>query len=301
MARKKSKKSNAWKGIIVVVVIVFLLFQVFQLVAGTTNHVDQGYNESENTEEQVVATEKHSVSATTDADIEYVIVADSIPNEVVKYTGFTVYFNSVTHIPNCTVYELTGTEAEGTLPRSDNFFQDENIKDCAALEDYKYSGFDRGHMVPAGDMKWDSDAMNDCFSLINMVPQKGSLNSGAWNKLEQKVRSWAVRDSALIVITGPIVTPADMDITIGENKVVVPSSLYKIVLAHHASPMRAIAVVYPNMKPEGGLDKYVTTIDEVEKATGLDFFSTLPDDIENEIEAVSDLNQWNKKAKKAKN
>ena len=142
--------------------------------------------------------------------------------------------------------------------------------------------------------------MSDCFSLANMVPQKKSLNSGAWNKLEQKVRNWAMRDSALIVITGPIINKQDLDNTIGVSKVVVPGSIYKVILAHHASPMRAIAFIYPNEKPMGGLEKHIVTVDDVERATGLDFFSTLPDDIENKIEAVSDLNQWNKRATKAK-
>lgn len=302
--RKQTTKNNAWKGIIVVVVMAFLLFQVFQVVAHTSNSADSTSTKQEQHAEIFEDTESlndnenYAISSTIDTDIEYVIVSDSIPNEVVKYTGFTVYFNCETHIPNCTVYELTSLEAAGDFPRDDNFHQDENLEGCPSLDDYKYSGYDRGHMVPAGDMKWSQSAMNDCFSLANMVPQKNALNSGAWNKLEQKVRNWVVRDEALIVITGPIVTESDKNITIGETGVVVPGSLYKIVLAHKATPIRAIAIVYPNMKPTGGLEQHITTIDEVEKATGLDFFSALPDDIEDEIEAVSDLNQWNKKAKK---
>lgn len=275
MARKKGGK--AWKGILAIVV-AMLIVDVIQMIA----------NDNQPTRNIAIA------------DIENVIIPDNITNKTYQYTGFTVYFNPDTHIPNCTVYELTANEASGTNPRDDNFHHDSNVEGCPFLDDYKYSGYDRGHMVPAGDMKWNTQAMSDCFSLANMVPQKKSLNSGAWNKLEQKVRNWAMRDSALIVITGPIINKQDLDNTIGVSKVVVPGSIYKVILAHHASPMRAIAFIYPNEKPMGGLEKHIVTVDDVERATGLDFFSTLPDDIENKIEAVSDLNQWNKRATKAK-
>lgn len=233
-------------------------------------------------------------TATQVNDIEKIIFPETMTNEPVTYTGFTVYFNRNTHLPNVTVYELTATEAAGTLPRKNEFFQDEQVEGCASLEDYKFSGYDRGHMVPAGDMKWDEIAMSDCFSLANMVPQSSALNSGAWNKLETKIRNWAERDSALVILTGPIVAPEDLKTTIGESNVVVPSRLFKVVLAPYASPIRAIAFIYPNKKAKGGLKEHIATVDEVEAATGMDFFSTLPDDIESVVESTSDLNLWNK-------
>lgn len=225
--------------------------------------------------------------------LELVVIPEGMTNDVYAYTGFTVYFNKDTHLLNCTVYELTREESQGDLPRDDNFHQDAAVDGCATLDDYKFSGYDRGHMVPAGDMKWDERAMNDCFSLANMIPQKKALNSGAWNKLEQKVRDWAARDSALIVITGPIVSRDDLGVTIGESGVVVPGKIFKVVLAPYVTPMRAIAFIYPNEKAKGGLDKHVASVDEVEQATGMDFFSALPDDVEDAVESVSDLNRWN--------
>lgn len=267
MARKKGNK--IWKGLLSVIVAAFLI-NVVQMIADDT---------------------QPSSPAKIDG-LEMVVVPESIANMTHSYTGFTVYFNPDTHLPNCTVYELTATEAAGDIPREDNFHHDENVEGCPTLDDYKFSGYDRGHMVPAGDMKWDAQAMSDCFSLANMVPQKKALNSGAWNKLEQKVRNWVNRDSALIVITGPIVTEHDRDNTIGESGVVVPSGIFKVVLAHCASPIRAIAFVYPNEKAKGGLEKHVVSVDDIEKATGLDFFSALPDDMEIMAEATSDLNQW---------
>ena len=270
MAKKKNHTKKAWKGILAVIVAI-LIVDVIQMMADDTQ----------------------SMTYANTPGLEQVITPDGMTNEIIDYEGFTVYFNSNTHIPNCTVYELTREETNGTLPRDDNFHQDETVEGCPSLDDYKFSGYDRGHMVPAGDMKWNAQAMSDCFSLANMVPQKKALNSGAWNKLEQKVRNWAERDSALIVITGPIVAASDLNITIGESGVVVPSKLFKIILAPYATPMRAIAIVYPNEKPIGGLAEHIVSVDEIEAATGMDFFATMPDDIENKIEAISDLNQWN--------
>ena len=225
--------------------------------------------------------------------LEKVIIPVGTSNETVHYEGFTVYFNRDTHIPNCTVYELTVGEAQASGKRSDNFQKDESVEGCPSLDDYKYSGFDRGHLVPAGDMKWSEQAMNDCFYLTNMMPQKQALNSGAWNKLEQKVRNWAIRDSALIVVTGPILSKYDWNTTIGESRVVVPSRMFKAVLAPYTNPMRAIAFVYQNKKAEGSIQDHAVSIDEIENATGLDLFSALPDDIEEKIEASCDFNHWN--------
>ncbi len=271
MAKKRKSKAKRITNVWVVIVLAIAVY-VAQLLA-----------------QDSIPSQQHEKIA----DIEKIIIPQGLTNETHHYTGFSVYFNSETHIPNCTVYELTREEAQGKLPRDDNFHQDENIAGCASLDDYKFSGYDRGHMVPAGDMKWNKQAMNDCFSLANMIPQKKALNSGAWNKLEQKVRNWAERDSALIVITGPIVTKEDLEMTIGKSEVVVPSSIFKVILAPYTTPMRAIAFIYPNKKANGGLDKHLASVDDVENATGMDFFSALPDDIENSVEATSDLNQWN--------
>ena len=104
--------------------------------------------------------------------LEKVIIPEGTSNETVHYEGFSVYFNRDTHIPNCTVYELTIGEAEATGKRSDNFQKDDLVEGCPTLDDYKYSGYDRGHLVPAGDMKWSKQAMSDCFYLTNMMPQK---------------------------------------------------------------------------------------------------------------------------------
>lgn len=224
------------------------------------------------------------------ARLEEVKFPAGIDNMKVAYSGFTVYFNSRHHIPNCVIYELTRKETEGKFPRYKNFLTDEQVAGCANPWDYTHSGYTRGHMAPAADMKWDREAMKESFYMTNICPQKAALNSGGWNKLEDKVRDWARRDSAIIVATGPVLSP-DMK-TIGESRVAVPKQFYKVILAPYATPLRAIAFIYPNGSSKGAIKKYAVTVDEVEQLTGIDFFSALDDDEETEVEAGFNLLQW---------
>lgn len=219
-----------------------------------------------------------------------VVLPDNLKSVRCDYRGFTSHFNPDLHIPNVVIYELTVDEADGTLPRYKNFITDDRVEGCATPDDYSYSGYDRGHMAPAGDMKWDKDAMRESFYMTNICPQAKSLNTGAWNKLESRVREWAKRDSALIVASGPIL--GDSMPTIGDSKVAVPPRFFKILLASHAVPPRAIAFIYDNARATGSLEQHAVSVDVVEEATGIDFFSALPDEVEDAVEAQCDFRQW---------
>lgn len=203
----------------------------------------------------------------------------------VDYTGFRVYFNPEWHIPACVIYELTIDESHGRLPRSNEWVSDHKVNGCPEPEVYSGSGYDRGHMVPAGDLKWSEEAMAQSFTMTNVCPQNHSLNEGAWGDLEEKIREWVQHDSALIVIAGPIVLDTDT-ITLKPSRrkaqkgvrPIVPSAFYKIVLAHRAQPMRAIAFIYPNKPSYGKFESYTTTIEEIERLTQLNFFTCLKPD-----------------------
>lgn len=221
-------------------------------------------------------------------------IPDGTPAQIIDYEGFTVSFNPDMHQPNYVAWELTGEEAEGTVARGNNFAQDFDIDGCASLDDYRRSGFDRGHMAPAGDMKWSRQAMNDCFLLTNMCPQAQKLNTGAWKTLEENCRAWARRDSALVIICGPVLTDR-LTQTIGQTGIPVPKRFFKVVLALHANPPRAIGFLMNNGRVDGGLQNAAVPVDEVEAITGYDFFSSLPDDLENELEAQNRFSTWTKR------
>ena len=210
--------------------------------------------------------------------------------EQCDYVGYRVYFNSKYHIPNCVVYELLRSETQGETPRYKNFEPDPNFEESATPADYTHSGYDRGHMAPAADMKWSSQAMHESFYMSNICPQDKSLNTGGWNKLENKVREWAERDSVLIVACGPIITD-DMP-TIGNNRVAVPPAFFKAVLAPCANPPRAIGFIYKNQTCKGEVKKYAVSIDAIEASTGYDLFGALPDDVEAAVEATYNYKDW---------
>ena len=214
-------------------------------------------------------------------------------NVVCQYSGFTSYFNPKTHIPNCVAYEIIESETTGDEPRKKSFEADHTIDGCAESSDYRNSGYDRGHMAPAADMKWSKVAMEESFLMTNICPQVKSLNSGIWHRLEQRVREWAARDSSIIVVCGPIFTPGKPVEQIGEIGVAVPHRFFKALYA----PGRniGIAFIFDNDKVKGELRKYAVTIDSVERETGLDLFYNLPDDIENEVENQCNYKLWEKR------
>lgn len=211
------------------------------------------------------------------------------------YEGFRLCFNTANHTPDWVAWELLGSEADGPVSRKghDKFWQDDEIEGCAAPSDYTRSGYDKGHMCPAGDQKWSVAAMENCFSMANMAPQDNKLNTGAWKTLENKERLWAQRDSAIVIVAGPIYEESDTK-RIGETGVRVPGAFYKVIIAPYLDEPRGIAFVYPNMTSPGNMENYVMTIDAVEKMTGLDFFHELPDDMEEAVESVASFREWNR-------
>lgn len=247
------------------------------------------------TESSRTAVPARQTASHDDQHLDWVRTASSAPSQEKEYTGFRLSFNSENRTPNWVAWELLGSEvSDSKASRSNKFWQDTDLYNCPTTRDYTRSGFDRGHLCPAADQKWSQQAMEDCFSMANMCPQDHDLNTGAWNTLENRSRNWALRDSALVIVAGPIYTDSDTQ-TIGEAKVRVPGAFFKVMIAPYVDKPRGIAFIYPNMSSPGSMEQYVTTIDEVERLTGHDFFYRLPDEIENSIEATSSFKEWNRR------
>ena len=219
-----------------------------------------------------------------------VAVPLGVSDTLVRYDAFDVHFNSERGIANCAVYELVTNELNGTIERSGEFMQDAGVKGCPLPQDYAGSGMDRGHLVPAADLKWSGTAMRQSFLLTNICPMHKALNEGGWAKLEEKVREWTARDSALLVFSGPVVS--DSDTTLPGGRVKVPGAYYKVIMAPCVRPMRAIAFIYPNGYSGGRLRQYAVIVDEVEQKTGLNFFPCLPNEEQERLESPVNLDAW---------
>lgn len=226
-------------------------------------------------------------------NLDHVEMPEAVESREYEYEGFRLSFNHHNRTPNWVAWELLATETNGEARRHNKFWQDMDVEGCPTTNDYRGSGYDRGHMCPAADQKWSQKAMDDCFVMANMCPQDHALNSGAWNTLENKERTWAVRDSALVIVAGPIYSKDDVK-TIGGG-VLVPGAFFKAILAPYQERPRAIAFVFPNMSAPGNMQNYVMTVDDLEQLTGYDFFASLPDSIENEVESVASFREWNSK------
>lgn len=228
--------------------------------------------------------------------LQEVVVPDGLPQQMLRYKGMDVNFNPTTHQPNYVVWELLPSETDGEASRLTRFSPDPRVSASAVTADYSNSGYDRGHMAPAGDMKWADDAMAETFYLTNICPQHPDLNRGAWKKLEEKCRVKAVDDSALIIVCGPVFNPSTRRRkTIGETRVAVPDAFFKVILAPFAKDPSAIGFIMPNGYVKGGMQQCAVPVDSVEALTGYDFFSALPDDIEDPLESTANFPRWSQR------
>ena len=224
--------------------------------------------------------------------IEIPIITEERSDRVITHKGYTVSYNYDWKIPNWVAYELTDLEVQGEVPRYDRFKPDPMVPQgaTATTNDYKHSGYDRGHMAPAADMKWDEHVMKESFYLSNICPQNPNLNGGVWKDLEEQVRDLASQKGKIFVACGPIVN--DMSNTIGENKVVVPQAFYKVLLQEENGEIHTIGFVYENVSGRKPMSTYAMTVDEVENLTNIDFFPSLPNKIENKVESEVDFSKW---------
>ncbi len=211
---------------------------------------------------------------------------------IIHHKGYIVSYNPDWKIPNWSAWELTADEVNGNVKRTNDFVPDPEISDPQAdTDDYKRSGYSRGHMAPAADFKWNETAMKESFYLSNICPQDQKLNSGDWGELEKQCRFWAKKDKCLWIVCGPIM---DKDPKrIGSHRVAVPSGFFKIILAYSVKEPRMLGFVFKNKNINLPLEDYIKTVDEIEKETGIDFFPALPDNIENKLESEISTKRWN--------
>ena len=277
--KKKSHSNNRLGCIIAIIVLIPIFFGVYLYC--------QQINIQKNNELQTDT----SLQIPLGKDLETPISLVPLQEQIIRHSGYTVSYNKDLKIPNWVSYELTREETKGKEKRGNRFIADPLvIGPIATNADYTRSGYDKGHMAPAADMKWSPEAMKESFYFSNMCPQHPQLNRRGWKNLEEKIRNWAIADSAIIIICGPIIEKHPK--TIGKNKVVVPQKFFKVVLSPFAKPIRAIGFLFNNEQAEEPLSSYVVTVDSIESLTNMDFFAPLPDEIENKIEANANYSLW---------
>ena len=213
-------------------------------------------------------------------------------NQLIEHSYYTLSYVEKYEQAEWVAYEFIGERFLGVFERTNDFRIDTSvISGSSELSDYISSGYDRGHLVPAADMSFSDTAMSESFFLSNVSPQNPSFNRGVWKKLEGQLRVWASENEHLYIVSGGVLSSCSL--SIGANKVGVPEYFYKVILDYTFPDIKAIAFVLPNERGMEELDFYVTSIDDVEQMTGLDFFPALPDEIEEDLEKLIDKSKWN--------
>jgi len=280
--KKKSHSSQRLGCIIAVIVLIPICYGLYLYYQQYSVQHSSSQNQTETSVSRPIPSGK---------DLEIPVSLVPRQEQIIHHKGYTVSYNKDLKIPNWVSYELTRQETKGKEKRSDNFIADPLVKGAIATNaDYARSGYDKGHMAPAADMKWSPEVMKESFYFSNMCPQHPQLNRRGWKNLEEKIRDWAIADSAIIIICGPIINQSSR--TIGKNKVAVPERFFKVVLSPFVKPVRGIGFLFNNRQAVEPLSTYAVTIDSIEKLTNMDFFSPLPDEIENEVEANANYYQW---------
>ena len=212
-------------------------------------------------------------------------------DEIVRHTAYTLDFSDKDKEAKWVAYRLTRDHVGGKEPRTNNFRVDPDVPTGSATpQDYTHSGYDRGHLAPAGDMNWSEQTISESFFMSNMTPQKPGFNRGIWKHLEDRVRKWAVEDDTLYVVTGPILREGLS--TIGTDNISVPEYFFKVVLDYTAKDKKAIGFVMRNESSKMPLGSFAVTVDSVESLTGIDFFPAFPDSVGEKIEGHIDLEMW---------
>lgn len=243
-------------------------------------------------DEEPVAEQPSTTEVDQNVAYELPRLNNNQPEQIIEHIGYTVSYNPTWLEPNWVAYELTTAETGGEQERSNHFNPDPLVEgDPVVTSDYSKSGYDRGHMAPAADMKWSDQAMRESFYMTNICPQLHNLNAGDWKDLEEMARSWAQQYGNIYIACGPIVE-AEYP-TIGKtHTIAVPAAFYKVFLRQTKEGWTSIGFIMPNQAGNRPLMTYMLTVDEVEEQTGLDFFYNLPDSIEALVESDYSISDW---------
>lgn len=219
---------------------------------------------------------------------------------VLKNKGFVLGYCEKRKSPVWVAYRLFKVENPKTEKRPSRFRVDERTKSKVNHDDYTRSGYDRGHMAPNYGIatRYGREAQLETFLMSNICPQKPKLNRQRWRLLEEKVAKEYANDLEEVwVITGPIFDEKVEQLASG---VEIPDAFYKIVLDEKDGKPRMIAfVIQQEVKGNESLPDYLTSVDSVEKLTGLDFFSELENELENQLEAEKPNGLWQVQARDA--
>ncbi len=225
------------------------------------------------------------------SDTNEYFLPTSTTGQIVHHNGYSLSYSETHEQAEWVAYELKKSHLSSTNHKRPYFEIDKAVKTGAASwRNYKNSGYDRGHLCPAGDRRYTKEAHDETFLTSNISPQEHQFNSGIWNRLEQKVRYWARKDDGVFVVTGGVLKGSMK--TIGKEDVAVPNQFYKVLIDNNTGKTKMIGFLMPHKDSRQPLYEFVVSVDTIEKLTGIDFFPELEDSVENRLEASNSYKDW---------
>jgi endonuclease G len=237
------------------------------------------------------ATYSHSDGDTVSSSFPKELLPTSTTGEIVGHNYFSLSYNEPFEQAEWVAYILDKSHLTYDDRKRPYFIEDPFVSSKSAdWKNYRGSGYDRGHLVPAGDRRFSEQAYNETFYTSNISPQNRKFNAGIWNDLEKQTRRWAKKYGELYVITGGVLTNGLVEI--GEEDVDVPDVFYKIIARKKGNQLIAIAFMIPNKPQLKPLSKFIVSIDDVEKVTGIDFFNGLSVNQQDSFEQITINTDW---------
>lgn len=215
---------------------------------------------------------------------------------VVVHPGHMLVYSEAHEQPKWTAHIASPDLIKGNLARIDSFLPDPQVTTGTAVTaDYWYSGYDRGHMVPSADMRWNLGALQATYLYSNISPQSPDLNRNTWAELEDWVRRYVnFSKRRVFVATGPVLRDGlpTLKKPDRKNEVSIPEYFWKVVADLDGDRPKAIGFVMRNALLDHPPISYAVAVDSVERLTGLDFFHVLDDATEGRIEAMREPKDW---------
>lgn len=238
--------------------------------------------------------------------LKWGLPAKSPEEEIIEHSLMVIDYDEDKEQAKWVAHVLSPDIIAGNLSRSNDFREDEKVKNGSSTEidfflktpkgdgEFNYDGFgyDRGHLAPSADFRWSELAMSESYLYSNMSPQLADFNRASWADLENNLRSYVFRnpDSYLFVVTGPVFLQDVKRVERSPNKIAIPDAFFKVAIDRNLQ--KGVAFLMPHHSDLLGPENYCLSIDSLETITGIDFFPALEDGLEASIEADTSFEAW---------
>lgn len=207
-------------------------------------------------------------------------------DQTLEKTYYTICYAKEHRQARWVYYPLLLESIQGKQPRTNDFRSDPKLRFSPVSEnDLSPTKYDRGHLVPAADMKLNYKSMSETFLMTNVSPQVASFNRGIWAQLEGQIRLLVEKYGDGFVVTGPVLTSGVTKII---KNITLPSFFYKIL--YIPSKQKMYAFLMPNQSLKGqSIWKFQVSVDQIEQMTEIDFFADLDQPLQDKLEATRPL------------